>query len=54
MSLYWVIDYHVTLSEGHMILTLIYMSQIYSYYISGDMSTLKTLGTTIIVFSPFF
>ena len=52
MSLYGVIGYHVTLSEGHMITpyketlvphhvaTLIYLSQIYSYYIRGDMSPL--------------
>ena len=69
MSLYGVIGYHVTLSEGHMIAyhpiygvigyhvtlsetyketlvphlvaTLIYLSQIYSYYIMGDMSPLN-------------
>ena len=49
-----VIGYHVTLSEGHMIVitpyketlvphlvaTLIYLSQIYSYYIRGDGSPL--------------
>ena len=57
MSLYGVIGYHVTLSEGHMIAnhpiqyrqyketlvphlvaTLIYLSQNYSYYIRGDIS----------------
>ena len=56
MSLYGVIGYHVTLSEGHMIAkpyketlvphleaTLIYLSQIYSYYIKGDMSPLTSL-----------
>ena len=50
-----VISYHVTLSEGHMIAnhpykgtlvphlvaTLICLSQIYSYYIRGDMSPLS-------------
>ena len=55
MSLYGVIGYHVTLSEGHMIAnhpivetpvphlvaTSIYLSQIYSYYIRGDMSPLR-------------
>ena len=45
MSLYRVIGYHVTLSEGHMIANfvtnLIYLSQIYSYYIRGDMSPLR-------------
>ena len=53
MSLYGVIGYHVTLLEGHMITpyketlvphlvaTLIYLSQIYSYYIRGDRSPLK-------------
>ena len=57
MSLYGVIGYHVTLSEGHMIAnhpiyryketlvphlvaTLIYLSQNYSYYIRGDRSPL--------------
>ena len=55
MSLYGVIGYHVTLSEGHMIAnppykktlvphlvaTLIYLSQIYSYYVRGDKSPLR-------------
>ena len=70
MSLYGVIGYHVTLSEGHMIAnhpiygvdllscdplrgshdnpivphlvaTLIFLSQIYSYYIRGDRSPLS-------------
>ena len=56
MSLYGVIGYHVTLSEGHMIAnhptyketlvphlvaTLIYLSQNYSYYIRGDRSHLS-------------
>ena len=57
MSLYGAIGYHVTLSEGHMIAnhpiiykeklvphlvaTLIYLSQFYSYYIRGDRSPLK-------------
>ena len=73
MSLYGVIDYHVTLSEGHMIAnhpiygsdwlsydslrwshdgqsphirkhlvaTLIYLSQNYSYYLRGDRSPLR-------------
>ena len=57
MSLYGVIDYHVTLSEGHMIAnhpiygntcapivaTLIYLSQIYPYYIRGDRSPLTCM-----------
>ena len=55
MSLYGVIGYHVALSEGHMIAnhpikgntsahlvaTFIYLSQIYSYFIRGDMSPLR-------------
>ena len=56
MSLYGVIGYHVTLSEGHMIdnhpiyggalvphlvATLIYLSQNDSYYIRGDRSPLR-------------
>ena len=28
----------------HLVATLIYLSQIYSYYISGDMSPLRELG----------
>ena len=54
-AIYRPIGYHVTLSEGHMIAnlpyketlvphlaaTLIYLSQIYSYYIRGDISPLK-------------
>ena len=51
MSLYGVIGYHVTLSEGHitpykqilvphLVATLIYLSQIDSYYTRGDMSPL--------------
>ena len=55
MSLYGVIGYHVTLSEGHMVAnhpyyeetlvphlveTLLYLSQKYSYYIRGDRSPL--------------
>ena len=75
MSLYGVIGYHVTLSEGHMIAnhpiygggwlscdplrgpitpyketrvphlvaTLLYLSQIYSYYIRGDGSPLRSI-----------
>ena len=53
--IYGVIGYHVTLSESHMIAnhpyketlvphlvaTLIYFSQIYSYYIRGDRSPLS-------------
>ena len=54
--IYGVIGYHVTLSEGHMIAdhpilkgtlvpdlvaALLYLSQIYSYYIRGDMSPLS-------------
>ena len=60
MSLYGVIGYHVTLSEGHMIANhpilketlvpdlvtaLIYLSQMYSYYIRGDMSLLSGENT---------
>ena len=59
MSLYGVIGYHVTLSEGHMIAnhpiwetpvphlvaTLIYLSQNYSYYIRGDRSSSKWAWT---------
>ena len=55
MSLYGVIVYHVTLSEGHMIAnhpikgilaphlvaTLIYLSQIYSYYLRGARASLN-------------
>ena len=56
--IYGVIGYHVTLSEGHMlanhplyketlvlhlVTTLIYLSQIYSYYIRCDMSYLTCL-----------
>ena len=51
MSIYGVIGYHVTLSEPitpyketlvpHLVATLIYLSQIYSYYIRGDRSPLK-------------
>ena len=51
MSLYGVIGYHVTLSEPitpyketlvpHLVTTLIYLLQIYSYYIRGDRSPLK-------------
>ena len=54
MSLYGVIGYHVTLSEGHMIAitpyketlvphlvaTFMYLSQNYSNYIRGDRSPL--------------
>ena len=64
--IYGVIGYHVTLSEGHMIAshpifkatlvphlvaTLIYLSQIYSYYIRGDRSPLTCgqLGSGCIV-----
>ena len=62
MSLYGVIGYDVTLSEGHMIAnhpiyggiyketivphlvaTLIYLSQNYSYYIRGDRSPLRCI-----------
>ena len=85
MSLYGVIGYHVTLSEGHMIAnhpiytpnhplrgshdsqsphiketlvphlvaTLIYLSQIYSYYIRGDRSPLKLMKITHINFVSF-
>ena len=42
--IYGVINYHVTLSEGHivphLVATLIYLSQNYSYYIRGDRSPL--------------
>ena len=75
MSLYGVIGYHVTLSEGHVIAnhpiyggewlscdplrgshnshdsivaTLIYLSQIYSYYIRGDRSPLINTGLVYI------
>ena len=53
-----VIGYHVTLAEGHMITsyketlvphlaaTLIYLSQIYIYYISDDRSPLRSGVTT--------
>ena len=61
MSLYGVICYHVTLSEGHMIAitpyketlvshlvaTLIYLSQINSYYIRGDRSPLNRYITLV-------
>ena len=72
MSLYGVIGYHVTLSEGHMITTwhhmtttpyketlvphlvatLIYLSQIYPYYIRGDRSPLKSdiIGFAVMFF----
>ena len=44
MSLYGVIGYHVTLSEGHMIANHpiygVYLSQNYSYYVRGDRSPL--------------
>ena len=47
--IYGVIGYHVTLSEGntyketlvpHLVATLIYLSQNYSYYVRGDRSPL--------------
>ena len=54
MSLYGVIGYHATLSEGHitpyketlvphLVVTLIYLSHIYSYYIRGDLSPLTNV-----------
>ena len=45
--IYGVIGYHVTLSPyketlvPHLVATLIYLSQNYSYYIRGDISRLK-------------
>ena len=68
MSLYGVIGYHVTLSEPitpytetlvpHLVATLIYLSQIYSYYIMGDMSPLRCyiiflFMLALILFTPF-
>ena len=61
MSLYGVIDYHVTLSEGHIIAnhpyketlvphlvaTLIYLSQNYSYYIRGDRSPVRLISYNV-------
>ena len=47
-SIYGVIGYHVTLSGEkketlvpHLVATLFYLSQMYSYYIRGDMSPLR-------------
>ena len=63
ISLYGVIGYHMTLSEGHMIAitpyketlvphlvaTLIYLSQIYSYYKRGDTSLLRSHILSIVI-----
>ena len=62
-----VIVYHVTLSEGHMIAnppyketlvphlvaTLLYFSQIYSYYIGGDISPLITVYLIIVIWGSW-
>ena len=51
MSLYGVIGYHVTSHVTalvpHLVATLIYLSQNYSYYIRGDRSPLISFSTEL-------
>ena len=55
MSLYGMIGYHVTLTPyektlvPHLVATLIYLSQIYSYYIRGDRLPLNKFNELLVM-----